>query len=98
MKIDLKNWEKNKQRTLFFAWPMAISSLLGNFIIPVAYDKSPTLVLLTPFLVPLVFVPFAYIGVRRHREYAEREKRALQDKYDAQDTAMFGKPLRELEL
>lgn len=98
MKINRIAWEKNKKRSLFYAWPMAISTLLQIFVVPAIVNTSSTLALLTPWLALLVFAPFAYVDARRQRKSTAQEKRELQDKYDAEDQAMFGKPLRELEL
>lgn len=96
MKIDSVKWEKTKKRSLFYAWPMIISSAVIFFVLPFAVDNSLILYLLTPFLALLPFVPFTIVEVRRYKAEAAQEKRALQAKYDAEDEAMFGKPLREI--
>lgn len=99
MKIDLKNWEKNKKRIFFLIlWPMAISTVLNIFVGPIALHASPKLALLMPLLALIVFVPFITIDARRQKAVNARENREMQEKYDAEDKAMFGKPLRELEL
>ena len=98
MKIDLKKWEKTKKRTLFFLWPSCISTFLIVFVMPLADRISSDLTMLTFLISLLVYVPFAVADVRRYKAEAAQEKRELQEKYDAQDKAMFGKPLREIEL
>ena len=98
MKFDLTNWKKNKKRTLFYLWPMAIAMVIMFFVLPFAVDNSLILYLLTPFLALLPFIPFAIVDVRRYKAEAAQEKRELQAKYDAEDKAMFGKLLREVEL
>lgn len=103
MKFDLTNWrdnwEKDKKRLLFLmAYPMAISSVLNILIAPLVINASPELALLTPWLSILVFVPFFIIDALRQKAVAARENRELQARHDAAETAMFGKPLREVEL
>ncbi len=98
MKIDRIAWEKTKKKSLFYAWPMAISGVLMPFVVSVAVDASPAFWLLTPWLSLLIFVPFVIVDVRRHNAESAREERELQARYDAEDKAMFGKPLRELEI
>ena len=98
MKINIELWEKFKKTTLFYAWPSAIAGVLMVFVTPVVVAASPALALLLPWLSVLIFAPFAYVDVQRRKQEAARQKRALQDKHDAEDKATFGKPLRELEL
>lgn len=98
MKIDSIAWEKSKKRSLFFAWPIAISAVLSVFITPMMVEISPKLSLLTPLLGLIVFVLFIIVDMWRHKAETAREKRDLQAKYDGEDKAMFGKPLRELEI
>ena len=103
MKFDLtnwkKNWEKDKKRIFFLiVWPMAISTVINIFGGPFVLHASPKLALLTPLLGVIVFMPFIVIDARRQKAVIAHEKQALQTQHDAQDKAMFGKPLRELEL
>ena len=98
MKFDLTNWEKNKKRVLFFLWPMAIAAVLDILVTPFIIGASPKLALLTPLMALIVFAPFIVTDARRQKAKLALEKRELQTKYDAEDTAMFGTPLREIEL
>lgn len=103
MKIDLtnwkKNWEKDKKRLLFLmVWPMAISAVVDILVVPIVIDASPKLALLMPLLALIIFAPFFIVDARRQKAVAAQENRELQAKHDAAETAMFGKPLRELEL
>ncbi len=97
MKINSINWQKNKKRTLFFLWPMALSSVITVFL-PPFIDGSSVLAWLMPFLGLIVWVPFVIVDMLRYKAETEREKREMQARYDAEDKAMFGKPLREFEL
>ena len=102
MKTDSIASQKTKKKPPFYApfylWPSAIAAVMMVFVEPVAAHTWPIFSLLTPWLSLLIFLPFTIVEVRRHRSEAAREKRDLQAKYDAQDKAMFGKPLREIEL
>ena len=66
--------------------------------IPWAVETSPIFALLMPWLMVLVYLPFIIVDVRRNQAAAARERRELQAKHDAQDQAIFGKTLREIEL
>ena len=98
MKIDPIMRAKLKEIVLFCACPMAIQIVLMILIFPFAFDTSSILSWLMPFATLLVFLPFNYVASRRRRADAVREECELQAKYDIEDKAMFGKPLREIEL
>ena len=97
MKIDPIKREKFKEIALFCICPLAIQVVLMIVIFPFAFDTSSILSWLMPFSTLIVFLPFTYVASRRRRAEAVREERELQAKHDAQDRAMFGKPLRDFE-
>lgn len=98
MKFDLTNWAKNKKRIFFLiVCPMALSTVINIVVGPVLH-ASPKFALLTSLLEIIVFVPSIIVELKRYKAETEREKREMQARYDAEDKAMFGKPLREFEL
>ena len=94
MKMNSIDWESARRRASLYAWPTAISTPLMIVAIPWAVETSPLWSLAMPWLLVLVFVPFIIVDVRRSEAEAAREKRELQEKYEAEDEAMFGKSLR----
>lgn len=98
MKIDSIAWEKNIYREFLVMWPMIVPSVMSLLVTTEMIETAPVATFSLPFLALIVWVPFVVVEVRRHRAEAAQEKRELQEKYDAEDRAMFGKPLREVEL
>ena len=90
-------WNKKAYRELLVMWPMIVPSAI-SFFTPNRVETAPIATFALPFLSLIVWLPLVVIEVRRYKAEAAREKRELQAKYDAQDKAMFGKPLREIEL
>ncbi len=88
MKNNSIAWEKTKKRTLFFLWPMAISTVLSMLVTPLI-TGAPKLLLLMPLLSLIVFLPFIFVDARRQRAETAREKRALQAKYDAEESDIW---------
>lgn len=98
MKFDLTAWKKNSYREFLCMWPMIVPSVMSLLVTTEMIETAPVAMFALPFLALIVWVPFVIVEVRCHRAEAAQEKRELQEKYDAADRAMFGKPLREFEL
>ena len=98
MKMNSIGWEVAKKKSNLYAWPTLISTPLIILTIPWSVGTAPVFSPLMPWLLLLVYVPFIWVDMRRNQQATAREKRELQAKYDAEDKAMFGKPLSEIEL
>ncbi len=99
MIMDRVAWEKTKAEFRLYKWPLVINLGLQVFSLILSFNRIwPLLSPYIPLVSMLILFPWIFVDGRRRRKEADRQKLELQEKYDAEDKAMFGKPLREFKL
>jgi hypothetical protein len=67
-----------------------IAPMGGSLLIAQAAYSMGVLPLALPFVSLLPWAPYLYVEGKRRKRAAEREKRAMQERFEAEDVALFG--------
>ena len=99
----LFTWERMKKELRFYKWPLMIQCgllIVSLFLLVTGlWSALPSTFSSWIFTLScLVFLPFFYADWRCRRQETHNQRREMEAKHDAEETAMFGKPLREIEL
>ena len=96
-KSDKQN--SNAQKIANASWAALAASGLLAMLVPQFFEIETFTAFILALLIPLavIYIPLLWIAWRINKDAWAQEKQEQQAKEDAEDRAIFGKPLRDFE-